>query len=78
VLGHQVGAGRGKEAMTVLGAIGGIVAGNEAEKQVKAQTLYLVDVRMADGSARTVTLAQPPQVGVGTPVHVAGNTILPR
>jgi uncharacterized protein YcfJ len=78
VLGHQVGAGRGKEAMTVVGAVGGVFAGNEAEKQVKAQTLYLIDVRMADGSQRTVTQAVPPAFAAGTPVRLNGDTIVPR
>jgi len=77
VLGHQVGAGRGKEAMTVLGAVGGVFAGNEAEKQVKAQTLYLVDLRMADGTQRTVTPTVPPDFAIGTAVRVSGNTIVP-
>ena len=31
VVGHQIGGGNGKTAMTVLGAIGGGVAGNEVE-----------------------------------------------
>lgn len=78
VLGHQVGAGRGKEAMTVLGAIGGAFGGNQVEKQVKARTFYLVDVRMADGSARTITEATPPSLAVGAPVRVEGNTIALR
>ncbi|SPJ17995.1 exported hypothetical protein [Burkholderiales bacterium] len=78
VLGHQVGAGRGKEAMTVLGAIGGAFGGNQVEKQVKAKTLYLVDIRMADGSARTITENAPPNLSVGAQVRVTGNTIAPR
>jgi len=78
VLGHQVGAGRGKEAMTVVGAIGGALAGNEAEKRVKAQSLYLIDVRMADGSQRTVTQTVPPVFAAGTPVRLNGDMIVPR
>ncbi|SPE27524.1 Surface antigen family protein [Burkholderiales bacterium] len=78
VLGHQVGAGRGKEAMTVVGAVGGAFAGNEVEKQAKAQTLYLVDIRMADGSARTITETAPPNVPIGAKVRVSGNTIALR
>ena len=78
VLGHQMGAGRGKEAMTVVGAVGGAVAGNEVEKQAKAQTIYLVDVRMQDGSARTVTQTVPPTLGVGAKVRVNGNLLLAR
>jgi outer membrane lipoprotein SlyB len=78
VLGHQVGAGRGKEAMTVVGALGGAFAGNQVEKQVKAQTLYVVDVRMADGSLRTVTESAPPNFSVGSAVRVSGNMLVPQ
>jgi outer membrane lipoprotein SlyB len=78
VLGHQMGAGRGKEAMTVVGAIGGVLAGNQVEKQARAQTQYLVDVRMADGSVRTVPVAAPPDLAPGAPVRVSGNTLVPR
>jgi outer membrane lipoprotein SlyB len=78
VLGHQMGAGRGKEAMTVLGAVGGILGGNEVEKQVKAKTLYLVDVRMADGSARTITESIAPSLAIGSRVRVEGNMIAMR
>jgi outer membrane lipoprotein SlyB len=78
VLGHQVGAGRGKEAMTVLGAVGGVFAGHEAEKQLKAQTQYLVDLRMADGTQRTVAQTAPPNFAVGASVRVSGNTIVPN
>ncbi len=35
LLGNQVGAGRGKDVMTVVGVVGGAVAGNEVEKRVK-------------------------------------------
>ena len=78
VLGHQLGAGRGKEAMTVVGAVGGAVAGNQVEKQARAQTLYLVDLRMADGSARTITQTTAPNLALGTKVRVNGNTIVAR
>ena len=78
ILGHQIGAGRGKEAMTVLGAIGGVVGGNQVEKQVKAKTLYLVDVRMADGSVRTITETAPPSLAIGAKVRVEGTTIALR
>lgn len=78
IAGHQVGAGRGKEAMTVLGAIGGVLGGNEVEKKVKATTQYLVDLRMADGSMRTLAQGVPPPYTVGTPVRVRGNTIAAR
>lgn len=52
LLGHQVGGGRGKDAMTVVGAVGGAVAGNQIEKHVKTTTAYETTVRFTDGSSR--------------------------
>lgn len=52
VLGHQVGKGRGKTAMTVLGALGGAAVGS----QVNAQKLvpgYAITVRGNDGEVVT-------------------------
>jgi len=63
VVGHQVGGGKGKTAMTVLGAIGGGLAGNEVEKRARSETLYSVKVRMEDGSTRVFQRAQPLAVG---------------
>lgn len=70
VVGHQMGGGSGKTAMTVLGALGGGVAGNEVEKRTKATTVYEVQVRMEDGSLRTFTSASSPTPGA--PVTVDG------
>ena len=63
VLGNQVGGGNGKRAMTVVGAVGGGLAGHEIEKQARASTVYKVTVRMDDGSVRTVTQSSAPSVG---------------
>jgi len=73
VAGHQVGGGKGKTAMTVLGAIGGGLAGNEVEKRARSETLYDVQVRMEDGSVRTFQRAQ--SMVVGTHVVVEGTTL---
>lgn len=86
VVGHQVGGGNGKTAMTVLGAIGGGLAGNEVEKRARGETLFDVQVRMEDGSMRTFQRAQSLAVGThvvaeGTTLHVArdtGNSDEPR
>ena len=40
LLGNQVGGGRGKSAMTVVGVVGGALAGNEVEKRVKTTKSY--------------------------------------
>jgi outer membrane lipoprotein SlyB len=63
VVGNQVGGGNGRKAMTVLGAIGGGLAGNEIEKRQRSTTLYSVKVRMEDGSLRSVTQQTAPSVG---------------
>lgn len=75
-IGNRMGAGSGKTAMTVLGAIGAIgggLAGNAIEKRAKAETTYRVKVRMEDGSLRTLT--RPQTVAVGSRVTVDGQTL---
>ncbi|MGZ8901637.1 MAG: glycine zipper 2TM domain-containing protein [Limisphaerales bacterium] len=54
LLGNQVGGGHGKEAMTVVGAIGGALAGNHIEKRVKSTLSYETTVHMNNGSTRTI------------------------
>jgi outer membrane lipoprotein SlyB len=73
VVGHQVGGGNGKTAMTVLGAIGGGLAGNEVEKRARSETRFDVNVRMEDGSTRVFHRAQ--SLSVGTHVVVEGSTL---
>ncbi|MDE2275898.1 MAG: glycine zipper 2TM domain-containing protein, partial [Burkholderiales bacterium] len=82
VVGHQLGGGNGKTALTVLGAIGGGLAGNEIEKRQRAVTLYEVRVRMDDGTVRSFTQASAPAPGThvtvdGQGVHVAGRAGAP-
>ena len=73
VAGHQMGGGKGKTAMTVLGAIGGGFAGNEVEKRARGETLFNVQVRMEDGSTRMFKRAQ--SVAIGTHVVIDGSTL---
>ena len=63
VVGNQFGRGNGNTAMTILGAAGGALAGNEIEKNVKKQVSYRVTVRMDDGSYRTVSQSAPASLG---------------
>lgn len=60
LLGNQVGGGHGKEAMTVVGAIGGAIAGNHIEKRVKSTISYETTVHMNNGSTRTFAQATQP------------------
>ena len=75
VVGSQVGRGQGKDVATILGAIGGGVAGNVVEKKMKKETVFQVQVRMDDGSTRSVERAEP--VGVGVRVRLQGDTLQP-
>jgi outer membrane lipoprotein SlyB len=72
-LGNQMGHGNGRAAMTILGAIGGGLAGNEIEKRTRSETVYQVAVRMDDGSLRTITQRTAPTAGQR--VTVQGQTI---
>lgn len=72
VVGHQMGGGSGKQAMTVLGALGGGLAGNEIEKRTKTSTGYEVRVRMEDGSLRTFTSPTAPTPGAAVTVDDKG------
>ncbi len=73
VVGHQLGGGTGKTALTILGAVGGVAAGNEVEKRARGETVFDVSVRMNDGSHRVVRQNQ--SVAVGTRVTVEGSTL---
>jgi len=75
VVGHQVGGGRGKDAMTILGAIGGALAGNQIEKSRRQTTRYDVTVRMEDGSNRTFSYDTVPAVSSGDHVRVSNGAL---
>ncbi len=77
VLGNQVGEGNGRTAMTVVGALGGALAGNTVEKRAHEKTEYLIDIHMDDGRGRTIRGSTPPPFGPGTRVRVDGDTIMP-
>ena len=71
VVGHQFGKGNGKTAMTVLGAIGGAVAGHQAEKAYSAKVVgYRVHVQLDNGESRTFESAQLDGLKVGDRVRV--------
>lgn len=76
VLGNQGGHGRGKTALTVLGAVGGGLAGNEVEKRTRGHTVYNVRVRMDDGSERSYQESNP--ISAGTHVVADGDSLRVR
>ncbi len=74
ILGNQVGGGRGRTAMTVVGAGAGAYAGHELEKNMKRGVSYEIRVRMDDRSTRIFRSDQP-DVGVGQRVTVKGGQL---
>jgi len=72
-LANQMGNGDGKSLATILGMLGGTWAGNMLEKQLRQDTGYRIDVRMADGSVRSVDHASA--LPVGSVVRVDGNMV---
>lgn len=81
VVGNQFGGGSGKTALTVLGAMGGALAGHEIERNIRTQptvTHYELTVRMNDGSARVFRSAQPFAYASGDRVRVDNDQLLPR
>src|SRR5258706_8155576 len=78
VLGHQMGGGRGKDVATVLGAIGGGLAGNAIEKNAKKTVEYQIVVRYQDGSKGLFTQATPPTWRSGDKVKVINGVIQGR
>jgi outer membrane lipoprotein SlyB len=73
VVGHQIGGGDGKKAMTVIGAVGGGLAGNEIEKRARSSTVFNVHVRMQDGTRKVFQRAE--SMAVGTRVVVDGTAL---
>ena len=78
VVGNQIGRGNGNTAMTILGAAGGALAGNEIEKNVKKRYAYRVTVRMDDGSYRSLSQSGPPAVAIGEHVRIVNGAVVAR
>jgi outer membrane lipoprotein SlyB len=75
LLGNQVGGGHGKEAMTVVGAIGGAFAGNQIERQAKASRSYETTVHMNNGSTRTIAQGTQPEWRDGDHVKIVDGAV---
>jgi outer membrane lipoprotein SlyB len=75
VLGHQVGEGNGNKLATVVGAVGGALLGNEAEKRVNTSKAFDITVRFDDGSSRVFTEANLPTWRNGDKVRVVNGVI---
>ena len=75
LLGHQVGGGKGKDVATVVGVVGGAVAGNEIEKQKNAASYFDFVVGLEAGGERTIRLASTQGLSVGSAVKIVGSSL---
>jgi len=69
--GHGGGSGSGRTAMTVLGAVGGGVAGNAIEKKMRRVTVWTITVVFKDGTVRSFDAEGDPKVAPGDVVVIA-------
>ncbi len=69
LLGNQVGGGRGKTLATIAGAVGGGYAGNRIG-QGRQNTVYVIHVRMANGSTQRVQVQDASGIRDGDIVRV--------
>jgi len=69
--GHGMGGGSGRTAMTVLGAVGGGVAGNAIEKKMRRVTVWTTTVVFKDGAVRSYERDSGPTVEPGDIVVIA-------
>ena len=77
VIGSQIGGGSGKKVMTVLGALGGAMAGKHIEKQARGTTRWEIDIRHDSGIYETVLSDVVPPYGAGDRVRVVDGRLQP-
>ncbi|HWA37974.1 MAG TPA: hypothetical protein VG873_08935 [Burkholderiales bacterium] len=81
VLGSQIGkefGGKGfRNVLTVLGAAGGAFAGKEIERNVRATKHWEIDVRLDDGTQRTITSSTLPYWQAGSRVRFLDGALQP-
>jgi outer membrane lipoprotein SlyB len=70
VLGHQMGAGHGRDVGTVLGGLGGVLAGRAIESKARASSHWEMTVLLDDGSTRTFNRGTPWAFQPGERVHL--------
>ena len=68
LLGNMVGGGTGRKLATVGGAVAGGYAGNEIEKNQKSHTVWVIQMREADGRLRRFERSADPGLRVGDEV----------
>lgn len=77
VVGNQFGKGMGRNVATVLGAAVGAFGGREIEQRVRATKHWEVQVRLDDGSSRTITSEAQPYWKGGERVRLVDGRLTP-
>jgi len=76
LVGNQFGHGSGRAAMTVVGAAGGAVAGNNVERNINKRVVgYRVIVRLDNGKLRTYEKPRLDGLQVGDRVRIDGQRL---
>ncbi|MDO8788114.1 MAG: glycine zipper 2TM domain-containing protein [Sulfuritalea sp.] len=78
VLGSNVGRGNTRTLASIAGAVGGGLLGNSIEKSQRQTTSYQVNLRMDDGSIRTIAADALPSWRIGDKVKLVGGAIVAR
>ena len=72
LVGNRIAGGNNRTLGGVVGAVGGGLIGNAIEKHKRETTVYDVNVRMQDGSLRTVRESTSPAIGEKVRVEADG------
>ena len=72
LVGNRIAGSHDRTLGGVVGAVGGGLLGNAIEKHERATTVFDVNVRMADGTLRTVRESTSPAVGEKVRVEADG------
>jgi outer membrane lipoprotein SlyB len=72
LVGNRIAGGNNRTLGGVVGAVGGGLIGNAIEKHHRETTVYDVNVRMEDGSLRTVRESTSPAIGEKVRVEADG------
>jgi outer membrane lipoprotein SlyB len=72
VVGNRIAGNNNRALGGVIGAVGGGLLGNAIEKHQRTTTAYDVNVRMSDGSLRTVRESTAPAMGEKVRVEADG------
>lgn len=72
--GNQIGGGTGRTIATVLGGLGGALAGTSVERGVQRQAGYEITVRLDNGETRVVAQEADIPIQVGQRVQIVSGS----